>query len=106
MLAAVRDLDRHVIIVNDRLNPVRGHIVCRDVETGRILLKRDFEVGANAVLDVDELDFVGLAAKGVIAIDGTAAGINLRNHYLYGEQPFDLSKVREWLKGRPIYDRE
>ena len=69
-------------------------------------MKRDFEVGANTVIDVGKLDFAGLAAKGVIAIDGTAAGIDLRNHYLYGEQPFDLGKVRKWLKDRPIYDRE
>ena len=80
VLAAVRDLDRHVIVVNDRLNPVRGHVVCRDVETGRTLLKRDFEIGANTVMDIGELDFAGLAAKGVIAIDGIAAGIDLRNH--------------------------
>jgi len=106
VLAAVRDLDRHVIVVNDRLKPVGGRMTCRDVETGRILLDRTFEIGANAVLDLGPLDFSGLAAKGVIAIDGSADGVDLRNHYLYGEQPFDLGKVRQWLKDRPLYDRQ
>ena len=106
VLAAVRDLDRHAIVVNDRLEPVSGHVDFRDVASGRTLLSRAFEVGANAVLDLGPLDFAGLAARGAVAIDGSAAGVDLRNHYLYGEQPFDLNLVRKWLADRPVYDRK
>lgn len=104
VLASVRDLDRHAIVVNDRLKSICGHVIFRDTATGRILLERDFEIGSNSVLDLGAIDFSGLAAKGVIAIDGSAEGVDLRNHYLYGEQPFVLSDVRNWLKDRPIYD--
>jgi phage repressor protein C with HTH and peptisase S24 domain len=41
-----------------------------------------------------------------VLIDGEADGVDLRNHYLYGERPFSIRDVRKWLADRPVYDVE
>ena len=104
VLAAVRDLDRHAVLVNDRLHPAKGSVRYVDAETGRVLLARDVEIPANATLDLGALPLGGLPVQGAVLIDGNVDGVDLRNHYLRGEPPFALADVRKWLKGCPLYD--
>ena len=104
VLAAVRDLDRHAVLVNDRLHPAKGSVRYVDAEMGRVLLARDVEIPANATLDLGALPLGGLPVQGAVLIDGNVDGVDLRNHYLRGEPPFVLADVRKWLKGRPLYD--
>jgi beta-mannosidase len=106
VLLAVRDTDRMLVAVNDRLHPVSGHGRCRDAETGRVLWEGRFTIPANGRMELSALDFSGSATKGAVLIDGEADGVDLRNHYLYGERPFSIRDVRKWLADRPVYDVE
>ena len=106
VLVAVRDVDRHLVAVNDRLRPVSGYVKVTDVVSGRVLYDGSFSVPANGLCDLQGLDLNGLEEKGVLKIDGKVDEIDLRNHYLYGSDPFDLTKVRVWLRDRPLFDRE
>ena len=87
--------DHRAVAVNDRLYPVKGHATFTDHATGKVLLDTDYEVAANATADLGTVPFSG---QGVVDIAYTCDGLSLRNYFLYGEPPFDVDKVKEWVK--------
>ena len=38
------------------------------------------------------------SGQGVVDIAYTCDGLSLRNYFLHGEPPFDVDKVKEWVK--------
>lgn len=82
--------------VNDELHPVNGNARLTDVATGKVLLERDFEIPANGKLALGSVPFTG---QGVVKIEATLGGKPYRNHFLYGEPPFDWGEVKAWMNG-------
>ena len=81
--------------VNDSREPAEGKVKVTDVETGKVLYKGKFSVGANdrslvSALPVPE-------GQGVLLIEYETAGRKLRNHYLYGAPPFDFRSYQRWM---------
>lgn len=82
--------------VNDSLEPAEGKVKVTDVESGKVVFKGDFKVGAN-----DRSLVAGLpvpAGQGVLLIEYETGGQKYRNHYLYGAPPFDFAKYKTWMK--------
>ena len=82
--------------VNDSLEPAEGKVKVTDVESGKVVFKGDFKVGAN-----DRALVAGLpvpSGQGVLLIEYETGGQKNRNHYLYGAPPFDFSKYKIWMK--------
>ena len=85
--------------VNDALRPVKGRAKFTDAATGKVLLDAvDFEIPSNGKLALGSVPFSG---QGVVVIDATLDGKPYKNHFLYGEPPFDWSKLREWIPATP-----
>ena len=92
----VRD-DRRAIAVNDTLAAVPGSVRITDAATGReALVRESFEIPANGTLDLGEVAWEG---QGVLLIEATLGGKPFRNHFLYGEIPFDYKAVKALLPG-------
>ena len=88
--------DDHVAwAVNDSRHPVKGHAKFTDRESGKVLFDADYEVAANSKTRLGEIPFAG---QGLILIEYACDGETLRNHFLYGEPPFDWAKAKEWMK--------
>lgn len=86
--------------VNDSLEPAEGKVKVTDVESGKVVFKGDFKVGAN-----DRALVAGLpvpSGQGVLLIEYETGGQKYRNHYLYGAPPFDFSKYKIWMKKAAI----
>ncbi len=81
--------------VNDALKPVKGRARLTDAATGALLLEKEFEIPSNGKTDLGKVAFEG---RGVVKIEATLDGKPYRNHYLYGEPPFDWAKVVQWMK--------
>ena len=82
--------------VNDSLEPAEGKVKVTDVESGKVLFKGNFTVGAN-----DRSLISGLpvpAGQGVYLIEYETGGQKYRNHYLYGEPPFDFARYQSWMR--------
>ena len=94
-LVMVRD-DGRVIAVNDRLRPVKGHAKIVDKSTGAVRLDADYSVPANAKAEIGRVAWKG---HGVLAISWDADGEKGRNHFLYGEPPFDWAAASRLLEG-------
>jgi len=86
--------DGSVWAINDEMREIAGEIAIRDRETGKTVLSRSFVVPANGKTRLGSVSLIG---RGLMLIEGVLAGERYRNHFLYGEPPFDLGKVREWL---------
>ena len=82
--------------VNDSFEPAEGKVKVTDVESGRTVYKGSFKVGSN-----DRALIAGLPipkGQGVLLIEYETGGQKFRNHYLYGEPPFDFAKYKSWMK--------
>ena len=81
--------------VNDALRPVKGGARFTDAATGNVVLESaSFEIPANGKLALGKVPFSG---QGVIRIEAALDGRPYRNHFLYGEPPFDWGKVSALL---------
>ena len=90
--------------VNDALHSVKSAAKFTDAETGKVLLDADdFEIPANGKVALGKVPFSG---QGVIRIDATLDGKQFKNHFLYGEPPFDWSKVRELTHQALLWQEE
>ena len=90
--------------VNDALHSVKGAAKFSDAETGKVLLDAGgFEIPANGKVALGKVPFSG---QGVILIEATLDGKSFKNHYLYGEPPFDWSRVREWTHQSRLWQDE
>ena len=71
-----------------------------DVESGKVVYKGKFIVGAN-----DRSLVAGLPipeGQGVLLIEYETGGQKYKNHYLYGAPPFDFGKYKTWMKDAGI----
>jgi len=93
-LVCVTD-DGRVHAINDTLAPVTGRVRVTDRESGRVLLEKTYDVPANAAMVVGTVAWRG---QGLLDIVFAQGGTTAKNWFLYGEKPFDLAKVRNWLK--------
>ena len=105
--AAQRDVlallvdDHSAWVVNDLMEPVKGHATYRDRASGKVLLDCDYEAPPNGKAKLGEVPFSG---QGLIEIEYTVdGGKALRNHFLYGEPPFKWESVREWMKDTVLW---
>lgn len=88
------DEDHALRVVNDTLEPVAGHAVLTDAETGRVVFDGDFACDANAVATVGKLSLKG---QGVVKIRYTTGSQTFDSHYLYGEPKFKFADYRRWM---------
>ena len=78
--------------VNDTLRPVKGSAKFTDAATGEMLLEvAEFEIPSNGKLELGKVPFSG---QGVVLIEATLDGKPYRNHFLYGEPPFNWSEIK------------
>ena len=84
-----------LVVVNDRLYPVRVHVKAVEAATGETVLEKDCVAPANDVLDVASLPWHG---QGVFLIDYTVGGETFRTHYLHGEPPFAWKDYLKWTR--------
>ena len=85
--------------VNDTLRPVKGRAKFTDAATGKVLLDvGEFEIPSNGKLALGQVPFSG---QGVVLIGATLDGKPYNSHFLYGEPPFDWTKLREWIPAAP-----
>ena len=85
-------VDDHTVWgVNDARREVKGTAKVTDVASGDVLLEKSFALPANGKLDLGQVPFSG---QGVLRIEATFDGRPYRNHFLYGEPPFDWAKVK------------
>ncbi len=75
--------------VNDSMEPAEGKVKVTDVDSGKVLFKGKFSVDANGRSLVAGLPIP--EGQGVLLIEYETAGQQLRNHYLYGEPPFNFA---------------
>ena len=75
--------------VNDSREPAEGKVKVTDVGSGKVVFKGKFSVAANGRSLVTGLPIP--EGQGVLLIEYETAGQQLRNHYLYGEPPFDFA---------------
>ncbi len=102
MTDAVKGSHR-VVAVNDTRYPVSGSVVVRDVESGKVVFKSKFDVAANGRTDVGGVRF-RQGAQGIYLIEYSVGDQSFKNHYLYGEVPFDAHQYKSWLEKTNIYD--
>ena len=94
VLPIVTDFGR-LVVVNDSLKAVKGHVKLTEAKTGAVVLERDYEAPANGVLDLAPVTWEG---QGLFRIEYTADGETFRTHYLHGEPPFAWADYCKWIK--------
>ena len=72
-----------------------GKVKVTDVETGKVVFKGSFNVGANDRSLVKGLPIP--EGQGVLLIEYETDGQKYRNHYLYGTSPFDFRSYQKWM---------
>jgi beta-mannosidase len=88
--------------INDSRQDSKGKVTVTDVESGKVLFKGQFSVQANGKTLIAAIP--ELAGQGVILMDCEIDGVNYKNHYLYGNPPFDYHKYCNWMKKTGIYN--
>jgi len=86
---------RGIHAVNDRLYPVTGTVTVTDAASGRVLFTGKVSLAANATAKV--MDTPALSGQGALHLDYDFEGVPRRNTCLYGEPPFDYTRVKAWL---------
>ena len=83
-------------VVNDTRKPVSGKVEVKDLDSGKTVYKGKYDVAANGrtvITHIPERD-----GQGMFLITYTGEnGETLKNHYLYGDIPFNLDQYRDWL---------
>ena len=101
---AMVDENGDILVVNDLLRPVRGHVTLTDAETGKTLFDGDYFCAANAVAKAGAVRFFGQGvAKIRYSVEGDPEAYD--NHYLYGgptrtyvgEKKIDFADYRRWM---------
>lgn len=101
---AMVDENGDILIVNDMLRDVKGHLTLTDAETGKTLFDGDYGCAANAVAKAGAVKFAG---QGVAKISYTVEGevTTYDSHYLYGgptqkyvgESKISFADYRRWM---------
>lgn len=92
-LVMVRD-DHRVFAINDTRRPVVGRARITDRESGQIVFESDYSVPANAAKEIGAVSWSG---QGVLDIVYEQDCVSRKNWFLYGEPPFELLKMKEWM---------
>ena len=85
-----------LVIVNDTLAEVGGHVVVRDVDSNQTVFESDYHVGRNGRAVVGSILQSNQPAMWLI--EWTVADRHFQNHYLAGPRPFKLDDYKRWLK--------
>jgi len=85
-----------LIVVNDTLEPACGTITVTDKESGKVLFKGPYKVGANGRAVIAKIP--ESKDRGLYEIRYTVGEREQSNHYLYGKAPFNLSDYKSWTK--------
>ena len=93
-LVLVRD-DHRVVAVNDTLNPAVGEVLVTDRESGDVVFKSVYDVPANAAKELGSVKWSGQGVLDIRYKQGVEEGTSW---FLYGEPPFDIEKIKEWMK--------
>ena len=72
-----------------------GKVKVTDVGSGKVVYKGKFTVGANGRSLVAGLPIP--EGQGVLLIEYETGGQKYKNHYLYGDPPFDFGKYKFWM---------
>lgn len=91
-----RDGAYPLMAANETLSEASGQVVVCDVASGRKVYEGTFRVPANGKAQVALLP--EQEGQGMYIIDYRVGGQTLRNHYLYGEPPYDLGQYRLWAE--------
>ena len=84
-------------VVNDTRKAVSGKVEVKDLDSGKTLYKGKYEVEPNGRTVITHIP--ERSGQGMFLISYTGEnGENLRNHYLYGKNPFNLDQYRRWLE--------
>lgn len=94
-----------LVAVNDTRSEVSGKVTVSDLESGKVIYSGEFTVPANGKTDIASLSLEGLT-QGVLVIDYESGSVRRRNHFTYGEPPYDLGKFKGWIRSTGIYDSE
>ncbi|MEE3477100.1 MAG: glycoside hydrolase family 2 TIM barrel-domain containing protein, partial [Candidatus Cryptobacteroides sp.] len=82
--------------VNDSRSDASGKVKVTDIGSGKVVFKGKFKVPANGRVTIAELPVP--AGQGLLLIEYETADGAYRNHYLYGEPPFDYPTYRNWIQ--------
>jgi beta-mannosidase len=82
--------------VNDSRSEASGKVKVTDIGSGKVVFKGKFKVPANGRVTIAELPVP--AGQGLLLIEYETADGAYRNHYLYGEPPFDYPTYRSWIE--------
>ncbi len=85
-----------LIVTNDTLADAEGKVTVKDVKSGKVLYEGVFNSPANAAAQ-----FASIPVQegwGVFQISYEVNGKKLRNHYVYGDAPYDLNEYRTLIK--------
>ncbi len=91
-----------LVVVNDTRKPCAGEITVADVESGEVVYSGRYEVAANGKTVVAQI--APRPGQGMFLITYRVDGKEYKNHYLYGNIPFDLSDYVTWYEKAGIYD--
>jgi len=86
-----------LIVVNDTLYSVEGHLSVTDADSGNILFAGSFVVERNGKAVLGSLTAPPKPAFWLLEWS-VAGGAEHRNHYLAGPRPFSLEQYKTWLK--------
>ena len=88
---------RHpLVVVNDTLAEVKGHVAVRDADSKQVLFETDFAVGRNGREGVGAVP--QSAQPAMWLIEWNVGDQKFQNHYLAGPRPFKLDDYKRWLR--------
>ena len=91
------EVGRHpLVIVNDTLAEVGGHVVVSDLDSHKTLFESDYQVDRNGRELVGSIPQATQPAMWLI--EWTVGHKKFQNHYLAGPRPFNLNDYKRWLK--------
>ena len=84
-----------VVAVNDQRRTAAGQLSIRDAEGGQVLLRQDFQIGANGRSLIGHLPET--SETRLWLIEWESEGHRYFNHYLAFRPPIDLTLYEKWL---------
>ena len=91
-----------LVAVNDTRVPASGKVSVKDIGSGEKIFEGEYTVGANSRGLVARLP--QREGQGMLLITYTGPDGECRNHYLYGNAPFDLDWYGKMLRKTGIYE--
>ena len=80
---------------------MEGEVKVTDIGSGRKVFRSTFSVPRNGRTVVTSLPKP--SGKGIYLIEYEINGEKLKNHYLYGEPTFDISRYKALMKKAGLY---